>query len=662
VCRSWSATLRDPAARFPLVSRLTAPRWEPGLRAALAWAATALPGLTALDVSGCTALPEAQLAVLRLPRLQHLSAARCWALTGRALLPALDARALRALSLAETAFDWSQAAPAGCWAESCTSLTRLDLSATAASPRRGHAASGRTLLRALVAAAAGTLVELRLARNAALTDDALAGALDCELPALRLLDASACGELATIAAPLGMACPGLEDLDVSGTAVGAADFGLLASLCPRLRRLRLRGAMRVDDRSLAPFLLCRWSALHGGSLVDLSLADLPRVTAPAMAALLRAWCAVAAARTDHGSGGPPPQLRLDVSYSSGFTEAAAVAMLQASAGAGIAGGSSDGSDGDGEAEAGGGAGLRRSWGEQMEAVASAMGRLLLAPREGEQSSSSCGGDGRRSGLFASLAVAGCGNLSAAGLRALGDLVAGGGLLEFDASHAEALRTAAAPLPPLLLGPSLTALDLSGCGAVDDGAAAAIAAACSSLERLALIGCRGVGERGLRALAAGCARLADLAVGGGGWREDAALSGFTRLTALSVSRRPRTALDHQLASALAAMPRLARLALAAHPLGDAALLGAHAGALTELRLTCCAGVEGASLGRLRNLRVLSLDGCPNVSPAAVISAALAMTRLTALHLPSHVPPHALPRQALGGGHLPGLRVVCASAAL
>ena len=66
--------------------------------------------------------------------------------------------------------------------------------------------------------------------------------------------------------------------------------------------------------------------------------------------------------------------------------------------------------------------------------------------------------------------------------------------------------------------------------------------------------------------------------------------------------------------------------------------------------------GGSLGALRALRSLALPGCPAVEEAALQSAVVRLTRLTALELPPHISPSRLPVAPQGApSHLHCLRV-------
>ena len=113
-------------------------------------------------------------------------------------------------------------------------------------------------------------------------------------------------------------------------------------------------------------------------------------------------------------------------------------------------------------------------------------------------------------------------------------------------------------------------------------------------------------------------------------------------------------DADLAVVMACNTRLLTLALAAcGDLTDGALAALPA-SLHHLQLTCCEGVEGKPLYRLRALRTLRLSGCPAVTAAAVQRAVAACRQLRLVELPITLPTDCLP--VSGGAALRRIGVV------
>ena len=80
-------------------------------------------------------------------------------------------------------------------------------------------------------------------------------------------------------------------------------------------------------------------------------------------------------------------------------------------------------------------------------------------------------------------------------------------------------------------------------------------------------------------------------------------------------------DDQLVQVLGRHPALKSFKMASCPwISDKGLAALPASTLQELRLVCCDGILGASLGRLRQLERLKFTSCDGVTERAIQASA------------------------------------------
>lgn len=141
------------------------------------------------------------------------------------------------------------------------------------------------------------LAALDLSSNPGLPDRLAHPAFMGAATALTRLSLAGCARIAP-GAYVALCCPGMADLDLSGTATTDADAEMLASCLPALRRLLLSRCIALTNVGLSA--LEQAPCVQEGRLRTLGVADLPRITAGGLAGLLTAWCRGSAAAGDAG--------------------------------------------------------------------------------------------------------------------------------------------------------------------------------------------------------------------------------------------------------------------------------------------------------------------------------------------------------------------------